>query len=399
MRRHRWTPAAALILTGCTSGSPDDAAPAVADSAGIRIVTSGVRGRWGPGEELHLVPDLRIGSADGPPEYMFSQVVAVQVGAGDTMYVLDRGDKTVSTYDPQGHFVRRFGREGDGPGEFREPGTMALRRDGPFIYDRRAQRVTQFSWTGAVVSTAPVAQWTPFGSNLRTMGDTAFTLGLAGGYSAPPRPTDGRFWLVRFSTGGSVLDTLVADEGGQSVARWGDHSVSTISAPFPRGPRWDVAPDGRVAYGRGDAYAIDVYGDAPGFRLVTRLRRGVALLEATDADRESYREPYLNPSPRFPEASRRRFREMVESVTYPDTWPAYDQLLFDAAGRLWVRRSVHAGDSVIPRDVFGADGEYLGEVRFPSRLNILHIGADAVYGVERDEVDVPFVVRYRLVAR
>jgi hypothetical protein len=379
---------------GCSPEMPEDAFPAIADSAGVRLVTSGPRGEWGDGEAWRLVPDLRIGMVDGPPEYMFSQVAALALGPGDTIYVLDQGDKAVTAYDPQGRFVRRFGREGDGPGEFRAPGSMAAGRDGLLVYDWRPRRLTRFSWTGEVVSTVLVEQWTPFGANLRMVGDTAFTLGMTGGQSAPPRPTDGRFWLVRFSTAGAVLDTLIADQGGESVVHRRENSVTVFGAPFARGPRWDVAPDGRVAYGRGDAYVIDLYANAPDVRLVARVRRTEPSLEATEADRSAYREPYQRPS--LPEATRRRHAEILETVSYPATWPAYTQLLFDAAGRLWVRRPVHAGESVIPRDVFTPEGVYLGEVTFPGRLNVLLIGDDAVYGVERDELDVPAVVRYRI---
>jgi len=81
---------------------------------------------------------------------------------------------------------------------------------------------------------------------------------------------------------------------------------------------------------------------------------------------------------------------------YPETWPAYDDLRFDARGRLWVRRSVHAADSIVPWDVFTREGVYLGDVAFPRKLGVKFIDEHAVYGFVRDEIDVSYVVRMRI---
>ncbi|HET7039878.1 MAG TPA: hypothetical protein VFH97_08310, partial [Gemmatimonadales bacterium] len=154
-------------------------------------------------------------------------------------------------------------------------------------------------------------------------------------------------------------------------------------------------PDGLVAYGRGDRYVIDLYRPDP-WRLVASLRRTIPPLAVTEADREAYRERYQGPS--IPEATRKRYADILATVTYPEMWPAYDDVRFDATGRLWVRRPVHPPDSLVPWDVFDAGGTYFGEVTSPRNLQIRLIEAHAVYGVTRDEFDVPSVVRYRIEA-
>jgi hypothetical protein len=367
---------------------------AITDSAGIRLVTAGARGQWRDGQGWRPVQDLRIGQLEGASEYTFNSIAALALGPGDTLFVLDQGDKTITAYDPEGRFVRRFGGEGDGPGEYRDPRELVATDDGLLVYDWRPRRLTLLDWTGQVVRTAIVTQWTPFGSRLRMLNDTVFALGITGGQSAPPRPeTDGRFWLVRFSTAGAILDTLIADAGGESVVHRTGTGVTVFSAPFARGPRWDLGPDGSVVYGRGDQYVIDLYRPDP-WRLVASVRRTVPSLSATDADRAAYREPYERPS--IPEATRKRYADILATVTYPGTWPAYVDLRFDAAGRLWVRRPAHSADSLIPWDVFDAEGAYLGDVMLPRSLQVRLIEERAVYGVMRDELDVPSVVRYRI---
>jgi hypothetical protein len=46
--------------------------------------------------------------------------IGLAVGPGDSIYVADRDAHRIVVYDPAGHPVRIIGREGDGPGEFRE---------------------------------------------------------------------------------------------------------------------------------------------------------------------------------------------------------------------------------------------------------------------------------------
>ena len=47
--------------------------------------------------------------------------------------------------------------------------------------------------------------------------------------------------------------------------------------------------------------------------------------------------------------------------------------------------------------VFSPDGHLLGRVEVPRGLRIAEIGDDYLLGVQRDEFDVPYVLRFRLV--
>jgi hypothetical protein len=48
-------------------------------------------------------------------------------------------------------------------------------------------------------------------------------------------------------------------------------------------------------------------------------------------------------------------------------------------------------------EVFDDQGRYLGVLTMPARFAPMRIEGDALWGVQRDELDVPSVVRYRLV--
>ncbi len=384
------------LATGCGLGDGNSAG-IVRDSAGVRLVTSGPTGHWTEGREWRLVEDLRIGQVEGAPEYTFNQVVAVAVTPGDTVFVLDGGDKIIKAYDPQGRFVRQFGGEGEGPGEFRFPAELIATPGGLLTFDWRLRRLTYFGRDGHVVRTATVDRSIAFiREGLRVLDDSTLMLLIGTGYSTTPEPeTEGTFWLARLSMGGQVIDTLTGGPAQDEVVYRGNGMVFVRRAPFPRGPHFDVAPDGRVAVGVGDPYVIDLYRYTPEARFVSSIRRTVAPLPATGTDREAYSAQYDNPRAR-PEF-RKLYAEMLATIKFPDNWPAYDDLRFDPADRLWVEEPAHTLDSLVPWAVFAADGGYLGTVTVPKRLQVHVIGSEAIWGVEHNELGVGLVVRYRVV--
>lgn len=80
----------------------------------------------------------------------------------------------------------------------------------------------------------------------------------------------------------------------------------------------------------------------------------------------------------------------------PDVVPAFERVVFDGAGFIWVER-FRADDSA-PRDwiVFDASGRVIGRIEVPARLVIEYIGPDHVLARWRDDLDVEHAGRFRL---
>ncbi len=74
--------------------------------------------------------------------------------------------------------------------------------------------------------------------------------------------------------------------------------------------------------------------------------------------------------------------------------PAIADLAVSDDDYLWVR--IHTKNDWTEQswDVLDPRRRYLGTVRLPPRLRIEHITATALYGVWRDDFDVPHVRRY-----
>ncbi len=65
-------------------------------------------------------------------------------------------------------------------------------------------------------------------------------------------------------------------------------------------------------------------------------------------------------------------------------------------GSIWLRRYTPL-DEGVEWWVLNADGMPLGRALTPTGLRVLHITGDAVWGVESDEFDVNYIVRYDIV--
>lgn len=304
-------------------------------------------------------------------------------------------------YDPTGRHVRTFGRQGDGPGEFQEPSHMTFLGDTVVVFDWQARRLTYFSSDGTVRGTALAELPTTFAGGIARLDDSTVVLEAVAGHRMPPDPEkDGKSWLLRLAFDGRVLDTLLVTLGRDMVPYRTETFLTVITAPFPRGPRWGVAPDGRIAYGRGEHYEIGVYEYRPAAtdsigQLTTLIRSTQSPRTVTDADIAAYRNRWLGREDLTPE-SRRRYEDILGTVTYPTTWPAFDALRFDESGRLWTRRPPREADTLVSWDVFDTDGRLVRTVVMPKDLTVHAITADAVYGVMRDELDVQYVKRFRV---
>ncbi|MCF8357075.1 MAG: 6-bladed beta-propeller, partial [Melioribacteraceae bacterium] len=81
-------------------------------------------------KKIEINDKLKLGSIE---ETTFDFPTQIRSDSYGNIYVLDMGGETVKKFNPKGEFVRKFGREGRGPGEFHSPFRMDVRPDGKLI--------------------------------------------------------------------------------------------------------------------------------------------------------------------------------------------------------------------------------------------------------------------------
>ena len=89
----------------------------------------------------------------------------------------------------------------------------------------------------------------------------------------------------------------------------------------------------------------------------------------------------------------------VDASKIPDGKPLAESFFVDQGGFVWVALdgADDAGEQAF--DVFNPTGQFLGTVVAPFRLQVSPtpvVRGDLLYGVVRDELEVPYVIRARL---
>lgn len=397
--------AACACLAACggraDAGLGDGAAR---DSAGIRIVesarpTGGDAAPW----SVDSLPALEIGRVEGAAEYQLGRVQgAVRLGDG-RVAVADGNANEVRFYDPRGRFLRAAGRRGGGPGEFATLDAMLpYRGDSVAVWDARQRRLTVLGADGGPGRTTTVAVGGVSAALRGVFADGAFVLEPAPGLDAFLRMEEGErrdsVRYVRHTADGVAADTLGARAGRELVAGRAGGTISQQGVLLGRDAYFAARGD-RAYLGESDAYRVDVI-DASG-RMRMSIRRPGAPRPASRAD--------LAQARAAAEERRRERAEQIARVTggaasapalgelpARATLPAFDQLLADADGNLWVRDYQVARDAPSRWSVFDAEGRWRTTVNTPAGLTVLQVGRDWILGRARDELEVEYVRLYRL---
>jgi hypothetical protein len=425
-----------MSLAVCLGSAACDGEPAadaqanvaVHDSAGVRLVHNlngaADTAAW------QLVEELRIGVVDGAAEYQFFRVASVATDADGRIFVADEGDHAVRVFDRDGRFVRGFGRPGQGPGEFTRPTALFLRGDTVHVtnFTGSASRSVLFDTTGTLLTTLP--QLLPNGSSIAPLaagpagwlvyddsllarrtreraGDVTHTFTVI----ARVAPED----LVRVTGSRAAADSLLVPVVTYPRGRifWALGSEGG-SAQFPLGnpPFYEPAPAnavdarGFVHVAHGWPYAISTYDTAGSLvRRISRAHDSIpvdqALLGEVMRRVRAYYDTLGNAQAAMLTAYTRRAE--FPRIGYV---PVTSTVHASSDGWLWVRRPDLEPDRAAlafalglpPRpsywDVFDDDGVYRHTLQLPPRFVVRSVTPTSVTGVLRDELDVPYIVRF-----
>lgn len=331
-----------------------------------------------------------VGLAGGEPSpEEFGRVESVIADSAGVMYVADGLALEIRVFDPDGHFLRRMGGKGEGPGEIEGlHGIAWLAGDTVVVMDFGNARLSLMSSTGEVVGQWP---WLPLTGPARFL----FNGGPDEVYAHALRPSlpgdDGlRSGWVRYSVAGPQ-DTLeipaVDPRPGTSAICRGDgigfqsnpYGDQLLSRPAPNSERvlaW--SSEYRLAF-------IDASGDT--LRVITRDVSRVPLADSdwalVAAEYEDFRSAW-------------RGADCEGTISRPDFRPVLEDIVFTHDGRLLVEHLTSSGPAF---DLFDPDGVL--QSSFPSPMDRDHsvapfLRGDRLYLVTKDSLDVQQVRAYRI---
>ena len=378
---------------------------AVRDSAGVRIVESAAPA-WAAGEEWTVSdePAVHIGVVDGPEEYQFTIVTGVfQDGAG-RIIVGDAADE-VRLYDGGGSYLDAFGRQGEGPGEFRSLiSVQPHSADSILAWDGPGRRVSIFDPDGRYArsfllpmpprpeqsSGRGILLWTPGGFSY-AVGDGTVVSSTGSVFQGEVGElVEGETYLVRHSAEGDTLQTVGPFAVEIDIPDF--QAPAQVGRPYPL-PLVTTARPGGLYVGNGRSFEVLDISFEGGLERI--LRASTQDLTLTEEHRETYRASErerlggnLDPA---------ALESALLEVEYPPTIPPSSQLLVDSEDHLWVR---HYSTRWTPGperwSVFAPDGFLLGTVETPERLQVRQIGPDFLLGIWTDELDIRYIRKYPL---
>jgi len=145
--------ALSIALIACSGSSEEittDHAFRISDESGIPVaLTTG-----GPKyqEDLFEFEEiLRLEQDVSREETILYQVRQYIMCDDGNYYVNDMGNTRIAVFGADGKYIRSFGRDGDGPGEFRYPNILWISGDILAVFDSRNRRTTLFNLDGTVL--------------------------------------------------------------------------------------------------------------------------------------------------------------------------------------------------------------------------------------------------------
>ena len=356
--------------------------------------------------------ELRIGSVDDP-DYLIGFIAGMALGPDGLLYTLEWGEGSIRRWTPDGAPAGTIGRMGEGPGEFEQPTNLGFFGDSLWVWDMDAYRVNYFDLDGEFLgSVSPKVQFGSAGQSPPRPGtplrDRTF-IGTSPAWShAIANGTLTESTYAHMDADGIILAEIWAMplEPRDQFAIMNDDGIGGRfgNQPFGDGYSASIGNDGllvleaRAWTGTGDPAVtvtkIGLTGDTvftapvPYDPVPLSAERFDSAVAAMTEDWSGFGEP----------VTEARIREAMYRPAY---LPAVARLMRAADGTIWLRRfdpvQSETGESMTESWVLNAEGAPLARALFPADLRVAVIDGDTVWGIEMDELDVQYIVRYRLV--
>jgi len=190
---------------------------------------------------------FRLGGESESEEEFFGVIMRITTDAKNNIYVLDTQLSEVKIYDTNGKYLKTIGREGEGPGEFRNPADMFFMPDGNIgVMQVFPGKIVMLTANGDPAGDYPLPK--PEGDGFQVLRGGR----RCGSHLVLARQlqkmSEGKFTqnisLDRLDLQGKVANTYVSMERALDMANLviDEKTFST----WEQGGRWDAGNDGRV---------------------------------------------------------------------------------------------------------------------------------------------------------
>ncbi len=357
------------------------------DGTVIRTYTTGIPPEMNP---YTVESGIIYGTNQSADTYLLGRLRLPVVDDNDgNLYVYDSMNIRIHHFGPGGGYLGAFGREGEGPGEFRNIGDLTLTPNAIYCWSIFQSRLSVFDREGRFQNSIQIRDSSfprsviPILSDATPIGYVSFTrLGNFTFLEWPWRSVI-RLWSDSRKVIRTVLDTVIVQRAEYAGGR--RYTMPHQST----GVHTDYRPGSPVAWSFGDTYEFHLFEpeDPDRERIVRIPMLGERV--TTEIKRARYLSYGSDPE------DQRVARRVLE---FPKRLPVLRNLQWDGLGRLWVRH--YAGpDLGFPNtvfDVFDRLGTWLFRQELPTIAGCT-FSADAFYVVTEDDEGNPVIRQYLLI--
>lgn len=394
-----WGVLVTVATTSCDDRELDgNGAVEVTDSAGVQIVFT----RIGPDAPTCSVSEetLRIGSVDEQEGTTLFGVNGVAVLGDGRIAVVNSGTSQVKVFSPTGLFLNEFGRQGEGPTEFENLWSVAVRGEDTLVVgDYRPWRFSFFTPQGEMVRRVqlePAEIERP---------DFALPLGAGLGFIVEdPAFQVQDEWVDRvvplwvYGENGMLADTV----GHFWLDRYGYHSKEmgyVGNSIFGAHASFSHLRDDLILYATGRHEQLEIWNVAGERRRIVRWQSRDRVVGPNDADewrrqRRAEIEARFQVTPALESVIEAR---TGEHLPVADLYPGHSQVVVSHEGDIWVQEYRRPLDEGPARWwVFGEDGRFLCSLSLPKDFGVMAVRENRVFGLAFDSLDVEYVVGYEV---
>ncbi len=345
----------ALLVAACGRPDGDNAlGRATVDTLQggiVRVVNNGAT-EWGDTNGWKLVLEREV--QPGPDSLSnLGQPGGIVADSRGNVYVLDHKPVGIKVFNAEGSYTQTIGRDGSGPGEFRQYGILMISRDTLIHHGPRQGRTQLFALDGTLIAT-----WSTMCCHQRPLIASRDGMVPVPGTIKPDTSGSSTAMfsgsgVVRYGLDGSVVDTMMfPPEPDQPVWRMGDKdnwSINTI--PFQPGLTTRFLEDGTMLWGVQGSYRLIV--SRTGRDTVRIIESSAESVPLPDSLRVQAVEQQVKEDPRWAAVAK------LDDI--PTNYPTWTSATGDGAGNIWVLVPGPRGESD-RWDVFTAEGVLRGRV-------------------------------------
>lgn len=358
----------------------------VRDSAGVVIVENADAPdrleRWVVGTNPILAVGANLG---GVPNHQFASILgALRTVDGGVVVADGDGDEwLVRQYGPDGRFVATWGRDGEGPGEFRSIyGIYKLPPDSVVVWDLHLGRLTVFGPGGSLERTLRLDVDSHALEGTIARGGLLFGEMRTFAFQAGVQHSDGyhRYDKVyrihdRDAHPIAVLGPFPDQEYHNTVS---STALRFVQLPYSRETSAGIW-NGLPVVGVSDTYELRAYTADGSLDRIVRLDRPPTPVSAAD------RLAYLQMNQEYARPNR-------ASVPMASHIPVFDAIIGDELGCLWVRDYDLPDRGPNSWTVFDSRGIAIARSEMPDNLRIWEIGHEYVLASQVDPLGVQSLV-------